>query len=474
MRGVPARLPRRLRHVTVRVKLTVGFVLAMSVVLGATGLFLYLRFASELDRAIDRGLRSQVGAVQTLIAQTDSGLRESGRGLSSRSQGFAQVLRDGLVIDYTIPLSRPLLKAGLLTRATRGTVMLKRRTVPGIDQPVRLLASPVVGQDGHREVAVVGTRLADRNRALGVLATLLTLGGAGALLLAGAVGYLLSTFALRSVESMRRRAQTLSLTDRGGRLPVPRAHDELWKLGTTLNEMLARNEAAFSRERAFVADVSHELRTPLTILRAELEIALRAGTETAELREAMASAAEEAERLSRLADDLLLLARADQGMLPVRAASLPAQDLLARVAERFRPRAAREHRGVSIECRPDTRVTADPEWVERALANMLENALLHGVGQITLSVSRTSGAVDLHVRDEGAGFPPGFLDSAFERFTRAERGRTSEGSGIGLSLVQSIALAHGGRAHAENRRGGGADVWISLPLAAETAEMNAG
>ena len=297
------------RPATLRIKLTLGFVLAMSIVLAITGAFLYLRFAAELDRTINLGLRSQVESVRTLVAQTDNGLRESGRGLATRSRSFAQVLYHGHVVDFTPPLIKPLLSATAVARAGQGVITLDRRSVPGIYGPVRLRAAPVSGQDGRQEVAVIGTSIADRNQSLANLAALLAIGGAGALLLAGVVGYVLSTVALRTVESLRARAKTLSVAEPEARLPVPRAHDELWRLATTLNSMLARNQAAFERERTFLTDASHELRTPLTILRAELELALQNGTRLSEIRHAVASAAEEAERLSRLADDLLLVFR---------------------------------------------------------------------------------------------------------------------------------------------------------------------
>lgn len=454
----------RRARLTIRVKLTIGFLVAMTIVLGATGAFLYARFAVELNRTIDRGLHSQADSVRALIAQADTGLRDSGRGLGVQ-RSFAQVLDGGRVIDYTPPLSRPLLGARTLARAARGPITLERDSLPGLAAAVRLLAVPVTGQDGHREVAVLGTPVADREHALSVLAALLAAGGAGALLLAGAVGYGLSTAALRTVESMRRRAATLSLSDPGQRLPVPRARDELWRLATTLNAMLERNEAAFERERAFVADAGHELRTPLAILGTELELAMRAGRSPAEVRRAIASAAEEAERLSRLADDLLLVARADQGGLPVDAAPQSAGELLAEVAERFAVRAREQRRCVSAEAGSPLALVGDRAWIERALENLVDNALRHGEGPVTLHARAATAGVELHVCDEGDGFAADFLPTAFERFSRDARSRALDGSGVGLAIVRTVARAHGGDAHARNRADGGADVWLALPAA---------
>jgi signal transduction histidine kinase len=244
---------------------------------------------------------------------------------------------------------------------------------------------------------------------------------------------------------------------------VPLANDEIGRLGRTLNEMLSRLEAAFARERAFVSDASHELRTPLAILRTELELALRGESTRDELEEAVRSAAEETERLNQLADDLLVIARSDQGRLPVRRADLDADALLGGVAHRFAARARAESRPVRAADAGGLRVHADEARLEQALANMVDNALRYGRGDVILSAERNNGHVELHVRDSGPGFPQDFLPSAFERFSRADPSRSRGGTGLGLAITSAVAEAHGGSAHAANRSEGGADVWLQLP-----------
>jgi signal transduction histidine kinase len=226
--------------------------------------------------------------------------------------------------------------------------------------------------------------------------------------------------------------------------------------------MLGRLQAVLARERSFVSDASHELRTPLAILRTELELALRGKHTQEELEDALRSAAEEAERLSGLAEDLLVIARSDQGRLPVRPEALDAGEVLARVAGRFQTRARAEGRPLAAEATPGVELVADPARVEQALANLVDNALTYGDGTVMLSARADNGSVELHVRDEGPGFPPDFLPRAFERFTRADEARTRGGSGLGLAIAAAVAGAHGGRAHARNVEGG-ADVWIELP-----------
>jgi two-component system OmpR family sensor kinase len=309
---------------------------------------------------------------------------------------------------------------------------------------------------------------ASREHALGSLGRLLFIGGPAMLVLTCLAGYALTARALAPVEKMRRRATRISGADPGGRLPVPEANDELRRLGATLNEMLGRLEDAMERERSFVADAGHELRTPLSILELQLEDlerAVAADGPRDELERGLRSSREEVERLAKLAEDLQVLARADRGGLPIERGPVQLPGLLRAVAERVGATAAGgEKRVVVAEPAELPTIAADAAWLEQALANMASNALRHGGGRVQLEAWQRDGSVELHVLDEGPGFPPGFLPRAFERFTRGDAARSPGGSGLGLLIVRAIAEAHGGYADAANRRGGGADVWLSLPI----------
>jgi signal transduction histidine kinase len=263
---------------------------------------------------------------------------------------------------------------------------------------------------------------------------------------------------------MRRRAEAISATQRDQRLPVPPANDEIGRLGHTLNEMLARLEEAFNRERTFVSDASHELRTPLTVLKGEIEFALRRGRSPAELEAALRSVGEETDRLAQLAEDLLVIASSDQGRLPVRLSPIEVSEVFTDVINRFAIRSREMNRTVVMDAPEGLRVTADPLRLRQALGNMVDNALRYGDGTVRLSAEESNGNVELHVSDEGPGFAPDFLAAAFERFSRAPHNRVPGGTGLGLAIAEAIAAAHGGKAHAGNRPGGGADVWLSLPV----------
>jgi two-component system OmpR family sensor kinase len=417
--------------VSVRLRVTLVFVAVMALVLVAAGLFLYLRLGAELDAGIERSLEAREGVFSERGDDTAAQVLEpSGRVVrSSREAG-----------------DTPLLTPAQTRRALQDDLRLDREVG---DDRFRLLASEAGGR-----VVVVGESLDDRDEAVASLGALLLIGGPILLLLTAAVGYGATAAALRPVERMRARAAAIEATDRGARLPVPATDDEIGRLGATLNAMLDRIEAAFARERTFVADASHELRTPLAILKTELELALRRRRTNQELTDALRSAAEETDRLVALAEDLLVIARSDQGELPIRREELRAGELLERVRDRHAPDA-------SVEAADGLVLRADPLRLEQALGNLLDNAQRHGGPAIELAAEERNGSVRFHVRDDGPGIPEDL--APFERFTRGDAARSRGGAGLGLAIVAAVARAHGGDAGAASRPGGGADVWIELP-----------
>jgi heavy metal sensor kinase len=411
-----------------RVRLTLVFAAVMAVLLAVLGAFLYVQLRSTLDEQLDQNLRTQAAAAEGLPVGARVG----------DDEGFVQVVPG---------------------RSVDGEVFEERASVPGIeDGPVRLLTRP-----GERGSVVAAASLEDRDEALAALLTQLAIGGPLALLIASLAGYALAGAALRPVESMRRRAAEISGTVGGRRLPEPEGDDEIARLARTLNAMLARLEESAERERRFAAEASHELRTPLASLKAELELALRRPRSAEELEAAIASAAEETDRLAVLAEDLLVLARSDEGALRVEAEPVSARGLLETVATRFAARA--EEAGVALEVDAPAQLdgTGDSARLEQALGNLVDNALRYGAGTIRLDAFDRNGSVALRVSDEGAGFPPEFLPHAFERFSRAGGTRVAGSAGLGLAIVEAIARAHGGSTVAANGAARGAEVTIVIP-----------
>jgi two-component system, OmpR family, sensor kinase len=441
-----------LRRVPFRVRLTLSFAVVMVVLFGGLALLLQTRFSASLDEGINRSLRTHAADLATLVRGRPElpQLPESGG-------AFAQIVdpATGRVRDASPGHATALLSGKEARRAAAGSLLVDR------GQNARLLAGLVATRPAG--VLVVGSSLSQRDRALTTLSELLFIGGPLMLVLTCVAGYGLAARALAPVEKMSARAARISGAPRGERLPVPEANDELHRLGDTLNAMLSRLEDALERERAFVADAGHELRTPLSILKLELELALTSGSSHEELQWRLRSVAEEVDRLAKLAQDLLVIARAEQKRLPLEKRRVEVGPVLSAVAARFAAPAGGEGRPLRLEGSDGLAVEADRARLEQALTNMVSNALSHGDGAVVLRAGERNGSVELHVLDDGKGFEPGFLPRAFERFSRADPARSRGGAGLGLSIVQVIAEAHGGHAYVGNRESGGADVWLQLP-----------
>jgi two-component system OmpR family sensor kinase len=439
----------------IRGRLTLAFAAVMIVLFGGLALLLHTRFASSLDAGINRSLRTRSADLATLVRTREGRPSRPSTQLPESGGAFAQVVTTGRSVLEATPghSTKSLLTASEVRRALLKPVAIDRR------DDARLVAQSL--GTSPSTVLVVGASLSQRDRALRTLDDLLFIGGPILLVLTCVAGYALAAFALAPVERMRSRAAHISGSTRDDRLPVPRAHDELHRLGDTLNQMLTRLEDAMNRERVFVADAGHELRTPLAILKLELEVLLSEHLTPAELEDRLRSAAEEVDRLAKLAEDLLVIARADQGRLPLERRPVAVEPLLTTVTTRI----ASTSRGTRISADPagDLLIPADPDRLEQALTNMVTNAIRYGEGPVRLAAAERNGHVELHVLDEGPGFVPDFLPVAFERFSRADPARSRGGAGLGLSIVRLIAEAHGGTADAANRPGGGADVWVSLP-----------
>jgi len=434
----------------IRVRLTAAFSAVMALALAGAGAGAVLDFGRTLDAAVDARLTARADDLAALDGATAR--------LADDADSVAQrIAVDGHVVAASPHAgAAPLLDPGELARARRHPLHLDREHVPGVPGRARVLAT---GGSGDT-VVVVATSLAGRDAALADIRTELAVAFPLVLLVATAAAYLLATAALRPVERMRARAAAITADTPGPRLPVPPGRDEISRLGATLNDMLDRLHTALTRERDFVADASHELRTPLALLKTELELALHRPRSPAETDAALRGALADTERLVTLAEDLLLLARTDRDHQPTPEGT-PLAPLLHRVADRYRTGV--DGPAIRATCAADVCAAVDARQFERAIANLVDNALRHGGGSIDVTADQDGTYRTVRVRDHGTGFPPDFLPTAFDRFTRADAARTGPGTGLGLAIVAAIVRWHGGTAHARNHPDGGAEVALHLP-----------
>ncbi len=346
--------------------------------------------------------------------------------------------------------------------------------------PVRVLVAPILEGGRVINVVQVGISLENMMKTLRrfdlIMAAVFPLG----LLLAGGGGWLLARRALRPVDRMTQAVRRITSEHLQERLPETGTGDELDRLAGTLNEMLARLEDSFHQIRQFSADASHELQTPLTILRGEIEVALRSARSPQEYQQVLHSCLEEIERISRLVSGLLLLARADAGVLRLDLQPVDLTELTLEVAGRLQRLAA--EKSVALQCNLTTPVfiLADKEHLQRLLLNLIDNAIKYtqAGGSVTLSLYADDNQVRLSVADTGIGLSPAEQEQIFTRFFRsAEAKSQGGGAGLGLCIAQSIAAAHDGTIELASTPGQGSIFSLvlpaSCPLATDSAEDRA-
>jgi signal transduction histidine kinase len=436
--------------VPIRVRLTASFSAAVILVLVASGLFVYVRLRADLDDAIDAELRARSAAVEELVRRSGPEVASS-TPLEDVEESFVQIVdADGRLIDSAGTVRRPALSpAELQELSGEGTWV--ERDLPGVDGKARILARPVIGRQDL--VVVVGQSMVNRDEALLDVRNSYAIGGPLAVIVASLLGYWLARLGLAPVEEMRRTAADVSARRTGRRLPLPGADDEIRQLGLTLNDMLDRLERSFDRERRFVSDAGHEFRTPIAVAKTELEAALRTGDYGPDVGDAIKAAIEECDCLAQLAEDLLVVARTDEGGLTLYVESMAARDLLDGVRDRFLDRARSRERAIVVDA-GDGVFIGDRARLRQALGNLVDNSLRYGDGTVTLRASGTADVIVFDVSDEGAGFTADLVDRAFDRFSRGDQARTRAGAGLGLAIVRALAEAHGGDASIVD---GGAD-----------------
>jgi two-component system, OmpR family, sensor kinase len=436
---------------SVRGRVTLGFTVGAAVVLALCLAVLYLTLDRQFSVAFDADLAARADDLDSAVQAGDRSIVEE--------DPLAQLYdRDGAVLDGSPVLAGSRLLTPTQVQQARGRTL---RTEPvgeiaGVPR-ARVLAERL--PDGLVLAVAVATGPLDEVRQL--LLQVVLLAAPVLLALLALAGWLLVRAALRPVDLLTREAAAISSFEPERGLPAIKGDDEIARLAATLDDMLARLRVAFEREQAFVDDASHELRTPVAVVRGELELALVSAGDSDEVERALRSALGEAERLSRLAEDLLLLARERAGSLVFRREPVDLLDLAAGEADRL-GRAL----GLAIEVTGDpVVVVGDADRIRQVLGNLAANSAAAGATKARLLVTADRVAAGIEFADDGPGFPPELADRVFERFVRGDRSRTAAGAGLGLSIVRAVVAGHGGEVAAGNGAPlGGAVVTVRLPV----------
>jgi heavy metal sensor kinase len=335
--------------------------------------------------------------------------------------------------------------------------------------PMRLLTMPVYPVDDGVLFLQIGTGLGIVEESLNELRTLLLVFSPLALLSVAMLGWFLAGRTLAPVENLTRAMRRINVDSLSERLPVGSSGDELTLLSASFNAMLERLEEPFRKIKQFSGDASHELRTPLTILRGETEVALRWAKTPGEFRKILTSGMEEIDRMSRIIEDLLLLAKSDAGQKPLTIKEMSLSDLLQELY--LQGRSLAQPKAIELVLHPNVteeiRILADEMRLRQVFLNLIANAVNYtpdgGRVEISLSVSETEAIVK--VADTGIGIPAEHLPHIFDRFYRVDRARNREdgGTGLGLAIVDSFVKAHGGRVEVSSVPGEGSAFTVFLP-----------
>lgn len=467
---------------SIRLRLTLIYSTLLAVVLTAFSLLLYTGIAYRLNSDLNEELdtrRDQVDTtVQDAVRRDPILFVRTGRiniqnsiDIFSSPGIVVQIVRssDGGVIDSSDNLGEQTLPHDndTLAAARNGEASFTTFVVPPRSR-FRMLTAPITIAGHIVGIIQVAGSLQPIEETLNLLAIASVIGTTTAVVFAALIGFFLAGRALKPIDDLTRAARAIALTrDLEQRVRESHKADEVDRLAITINEMLQRLENLFRTQQRFLADVSHELRTPLTIIRGNLSLLYKTGAPGD--REVIRTIDDEAERMSRLITDLLLLAQSDAGAATIKREPVEVDTLMLDVFRRARIMAAQRdgHLKIVMGNEDQAIVQGDSDRLKQLMLNLVENAIKYTPsGEIRLSLHKREGQVGLSVSDTGLGIAKEDLEHIFERFYRVDKARTREkgGTGLGLSIVDWIVKAHGGYVEVQSEVGKGSTFTVWLPM----------
>lgn len=459
---------------SVRVRLTLWYVLVFGVLLSGFSLAIYLVLSKSLYARLDLSLGNAAKTIaKSFQVETDERNGDAALGavdtLSTLQlpDVYVAIYQGDRLLASNYPDGQPPvpLDAAYISSTADGQVIF--RTVDGFgEEGARQVLLPLK-TGGGEYVIFITEPLHDLVEQLESLRQIFYFGLPAALLAAGLGGFLLARKSLAPVVAMSNQAEHISARNLHERLQVRNAKDELGHLANVFNELLSRLDRSFERMRAFMADASHELRTPLSIIRGEADVALSQDRDSADYKAALAIIQDEAKRLSRLVDDMLELARADAGQRPLRVEAFYLNDLMDECCRGAQVLAVQKGLSLRLEPAPDISFQGDEDILRRMLLNLLDNAIKYtpAGGAVTVTLKQEPGFITINVSDTGIGIPAEAAPQVFERFYRIgqARSRADGGSGLGLSIAKWAAEAHKGSITVTSQPGQGSTFTVSLP-----------
>jgi heavy metal sensor kinase len=455
---------------SIRLRLTLWYVLLLAVILAALSAGIYVTLRHSLYDNLGDSIQNRAnvlldivryeGSRPTLAGLVSSNDPNQGESFVRVFDAFGELTFDSSAATGGVPIDLRAVESALagktVTRNVNAGETLSVRTLP-IDQGGRISG-----------VLEVGQSQGDVSDTLQTLVLILVIAYPVTLALASVGGIFLASRALSPIDKLTRLARRISAEDLGQRLNIRLADDEVGRLARTFDEMTARLDDAFHRQRQFTADASHELRTPLTVLKGQIDVALQRERDVEAYRQVLRAANEEVDRMIRLVGSLFTLARADAGQIPIAREPVNLGDLVASAVEQVRRSAEQKELTLSVQRGPTTILRADEDLLLQLLLNLLDNAIKYSpaAGSVTVGWSADAERVKLWVRDTGVGIPAEHVPRIFDRFYRVDkaRSRAEGGAGLGLSICRWIVEAHGGSISVESVPRQGATLTVVLPL----------
>lgn len=456
---------------SVRLRLTLWYVLLLAIILAAFSAGIYLTLRHNLYDNLDDSIQNRANILLDVMGY--EGSRPTLAGVVSsddpnQGESFVRVFdaSGAVTFDSSAAAGDVPVDISAVERALAGRPSTRRVSVDG--EPMRVRTLPIQRDGRISGVLEVGLSEGDVSETLQALLLIVGIAYPVTLLVASVGGVFLAERALAPVDRVTRLARRMSAEDLSQRLNLRLPDDEVGRLARTFDEMIARLDDAFRRQRQFTADASHELRTPLTAMKGQVEVALSRPREAAAYREVLQAVNEEVDRLIRLVASLLTLAKADAGQIPIACEAVDLGELIAAAVDQVRPVARQRELDVRVEQGPDATLQADEDLLLQLLLNLLDNAVKYtpSGGHVSVGWGADGQHVDVWVRDTGIGIASEHLPHIFDRFYRADkaRSRAEGGVGLGLSICRWIAEAHGGSISVQSAPGKGATFTVKLPL----------
>lgn len=477
---------------TIRLRLTLWYTGILFLILVIFSLLMYLGLSRSLFLALDNHLQREAAQVIGEIrfdspdeAEEAEETEENARETYEREIGATKVRlnytpEEGVLWRVLTATGQPLFDPGYFEGTPLDPALLQTRRVR-LDNitladgtPLRLYTAPFVLEQQGAGIIQVGESYKAIQEVQQQLIFLLAISLPVTLLFTSAGGWFLAGRALAPIDRITRSAQQISADELHQRLKLDLPNDEIGRLAATFDQMLARLDEAFERQKRFIADASHELRTPLTVLKGDVEVALNRPRTAEEYREALQLVNQTTDRLAGLVEELFLLARADNRQFPLVAEPFDLIELLNEVSSLLFSRALAKNITLQLDTPEQLLLPADRDKLSRLFMNLIDNAIKYSNpgDAVTITAGLDQGQVRVTVSDTGPGIATEHLPHLFERFYRIDKARArnatgdngSSGAGLGLSIAQWLAQLHGGHIEVTSQVGQGTTFTVWLPL----------